>query len=56
MLETATIEDLMSIKEPHAFVYNPLSSRYPKFEKVTVTVRTLTSSILKVGNAYASRS
>lgn len=36
MMEMATVEDLLALKEPHAFVYNPISSRYPHFLPVKV--------------------
>jgi hypothetical protein len=36
MLETATIEDLLSVKEPYAYVYNPITSKYPRFLPVEV--------------------
>lgn len=36
MMEMASIEDLLSLKDPHAFVYNPVSSMYPRFVPVKV--------------------
>lgn len=36
MMEMSSIEDLLSIQDPHAFVYNPLSSLYPKFLPVVI--------------------
>lgn len=36
MMEMSSIEDLLSLKKPHAFVYNPISSLYPKFLPITV--------------------
>lgn len=34
MMEMCTIENLLNIKHPRAFVYNPISSMYPKYEPV----------------------
>ena len=36
MIETASIDDLMSLKDPHAFVYNPISSKYVSFVPIKV--------------------
>ena len=36
MMEMATIEDLLSLKLPHAYVFNPISSMYPRFLPVKV--------------------
>lgn len=36
MMEVSSIEDLISLKDPHAFVYNPYVSRYPHFMPVCV--------------------
>lgn len=36
MMEMSSIEDLLSLTEPHAFVYNPLTSLYPKFLPVSI--------------------
>lgn len=36
MMEVSTIENLLNIKDPKAFVYNPVKSMYPRFEPVQV--------------------
>lgn len=36
MVEMCTIENILNMKEPKAFVYNPIRSMYPKFEEVKV--------------------
>ena len=36
MMEMCAIEDLMNVKEPHAFVYNPIKSMFPSYEPVKV--------------------
>lgn len=36
MMEMATVEDLLSLKDPSAFVFNPISSMYPRFLPVKV--------------------
>lgn len=36
MVEMCTIENILNMKEPKAFVYNPIRSMYPKFEPVKV--------------------
>lgn len=36
MMEMCTVENLLNTKNPHAFVYNPISSLYPKYEPVKV--------------------
>lgn len=36
MVEMCTIEDILNMKHPHAFVFNPISSMYPKYEPVTL--------------------
>ncbi|AUS02591.1 hypothetical protein NVP2275O_010 [Vibrio phage 2.275.O._10N.286.54.E11] len=36
MMEMSTIEDIMNIKEPHAFVLNPIKSMFPTFLPVKV--------------------
>lgn len=36
MVEMCTIENLLNMKEPKAYVYNPRRSLYPKFEDVKV--------------------
>lgn len=37
MMEMSSIEDLLSLQQPHAFVYNPITSLYPKFLPVKIT-------------------
>lgn len=37
MLEVVHVEDLLAIKSPYAFVYNPIKSRYPQFLPVSVS-------------------
>lgn len=36
MLEMCTIENILNMKEPKAYVMNPISSMYPRFEDVKV--------------------
>ena len=36
MVEMCTIENLLNMKEPRAYVYNPIRSMYAKFEEVKV--------------------
>lgn len=36
MVEMCTIENLLNMKDPRAYVYNPIRSMYPRFEKVKV--------------------
>lgn len=36
MMEMSTVEDLFSLKHPHAFVYNPVNSLYPRFLPIKV--------------------
>lgn len=44
MVEMCTIENLLNMKDPRAYVYNPIRSMYPRFEKVKVLrVFTLTT-------------
>lgn len=36
MMEMSTIEDIMNLKEPHAYVLNPIKSLFPKYLPVKV--------------------
>lgn len=36
MLEMTSIEDLLTIKEPHAYVVNPLKSLYPRYLPLSI--------------------
>lgn len=36
MVEMCSIENILNMKEPRAYVYNPIRSMYPKFESVKV--------------------
>lgn len=36
MMEMSSVEDLLSLTEPHAFVYNPITSLYPRFLPVKI--------------------
>lgn len=36
MVEMCTIENILNMKEPKAYVYNPIRSMYPKFEPIKV--------------------
>ncbi len=36
MLEMCTIENILNMKDPHAFVYNPFHSMYPRYQPVKV--------------------
>ncbi len=44
MMEMCTIENILNMKDPRAFVYNPIRSMYPRYEPVKVLrVFTLTT-------------
>jgi hypothetical protein len=44
MMEMCTIENILNMKDPRAFVYNPIRSMYPRYETVKVLrVFTLTT-------------